>query len=362
MKHFLKSVLYIGIIIGFSTESKAQSIFLQFTNRKLSDDGLTWTFDLEGKGNVDYLAPNSHNWQSFNIRLDLTLPAGVSIVIPQSFGAGNPTYTTVLAGVQAFAPGPPPPPGKTVVGLTLSRTAQTDLNLNDFVKLATYTVRFSGPVQQENPAEPRPNPVSSGSSWVNLASPQQRPFIFVDPSFPLPVKLISFSAQKEGGTAQLKWETSEETNSDRFDVQRSKDGKRWATIQTVAAAGESRVNQHYSAVDINPLNGDNLYRLHMIDKDGSSAYSAIQSVRFDIKSDFTMFPNPLSDQLSIKTAEDWSKVEKIQIYNMQGKEVYKSGGKPARDIDLKHLAGGMYVVKVTQKNNTSSDHKIVIAK
>jgi hypothetical protein len=202
----------------------------------------------------------------------------------------------------------------------------------------------------------------SGSKWGSLLGHSANTVGSAARIQTLPVKLSKFEIAKEGNSTNLTWSTTEETNSDHFDVQRSTDGKQWTTIQTVAAAGESVAEHHYFAVDEDPLNGDNLYRLHMIDRDGSSAYSKIQSVRFDIKSDFTMFPNPLSDQLSIKTAEDWSKVEKIQIYNMQGKEVYKSGGKPARDIDLKHLAGGMYVVKVTQKNNTSSDHKIVIAK
>jgi hypothetical protein len=178
----------------------------------------------------------------------------------------------------------------------------------------------------------------------------------------LPVKLKEFQAAKEGNITNLTWSTTEEINSDRFDVQRSKNGKQWETIQKVTAAGGSVGEKSYSAVDAEPLNGDNLYRLHMIDKDGSSAYSKIESVRFDLKTDFTMFPNPLSDQLNIKTAEDWSKVQKIRIYNMKGKGVYESGEKPDKTIDLKYLAAGTYVVKVTLKNNTSSNHKIVISK
>lgn len=360
MKGLLEYLLSIAFLIIVSQDVKSQNIILDFTNRKVSQDGLSWTFDLEAKGDAvtNYGSDiTTGNWQGFNIRLDLELPAGVTIL--GGSGSGVATYTTGLANVQTSVPGEPPF-GQREMGLTLARTNQTDLNNSTFVKIASYTVNFSGPVDQGNPAVPRPNAIASGSSWTNLVPQIRRPFILA-PSFPLPVKLISFSATKEGSVAQLNWATSEEVNSDRFDVERSSDGKKWQQIGSVKSMGESKQTAYYSTTDSYPLNGSNLYRLHMIDKDGSSAYSKIESVNFEGQAKFIMFPNPLIDQISIKT-NDWDKVAMIQIYNMQGKEVYNSANNLTSNINVKGLAGGMYLVKVTQKNNSSSDHKIIIAK
>src|SRR5262249_11305088 len=106
----------------------------------------------------------------------------------------------------------------------------------------------------------------------------------------LPVTLVSFKALAEGQTTSLSWTTSEETNSDRFDIERSQNGKNWAKIGSVASHKESAVNQYYSFVDAAPLRGDNLYRLKMVDLDETFAYSRIENVNF--KGIALVYPNP----------------------------------------------------------------------
>ncbi|MCZ4501189.1 MAG: Por secretion system C-terminal sorting protein, partial [Marmoricola sp.] len=112
---------------------------------------------------------------------------------------------------------------------------------------------------------------------------------------PLPVTLVSFSVEEEAGTAQLKWATAEETNADRFDIQRSVNTKNWSTIGEKAAAGESKALLNYSFSDVAPLNGINYYRLKMIDKDDTFAYSSIKSAKFEIMTKLlALYPNPVS--------------------------------------------------------------------
>ncbi|MCE6987622.1 T9SS type A sorting domain-containing protein [Dyadobacter sp. CY323] len=176
----------------------------------------------------------------------------------------------------------------------------------------------------------------------------------------LPVTLKAFNAVAEGKTALLNWSTTEETNSDHFDVQRSSDGKNWKTFETVASHGDSKELNLYSATDKDPLNGENLYRLHMIDRDGSSTYSSIRNVNFEIEP-VVVYPNPASNQIKIKTAE-WEKIVSIDLTDSNGKSVYKSGEKLESTIDINKLRGGVYTVRIVQKNGSESDHKIVIGK
>lgn len=204
----------------------------------------------------------------------------------------------------------------------------------------------------------------SGSKWGDMSGHIQN-IIGASSTVvtPLPVKLVSFSAAREGNTATLSWSTSEESNSDYFDVQRSGDGKAWEKLKTVTAKGESSVEVQYSAVDDSPMGGNNLYRLKMVDKDGTFAFSKIQSVEFDdLKTGYTLFPNPVSDKLNFKSTEDWNSVSSIKIYNTQGVEVYTSPLVPVKEVDVKSLPSGTYVVKLSRGSRQSQSYKVVIAR
>ncbi|GGC12663.1 T9SS type A sorting domain-containing protein [Dyadobacter sediminis] len=201
----------------------------------------------------------------------------------------------------------------------------------------------------------------SGSKWGDLSGNSQNIVGTDNLNVPLPVQLVSFDAVKEEKSALLTWVTTEEVNSEKFDVQHSTNGEIWKTIATVTAKGESKESVHYEARDNEPVNGLNLYRLHMIDKDGSSAFSKIQSLNFDIRPNVSVYPNPVSDQLNILSS-NWNKVTGVQILNANGLEVYSSGAAPVQTINTKHFAAGTYIVKVTEKSQVTNSYKIVLAK
>jgi hypothetical protein len=175
----------------------------------------------------------------------------------------------------------------------------------------------------------------------------------------LPVTLIGFTVKKENATALLQWSTSFETNSSDFEIQRSQDGKEWLAIGQVAAGGESRSARQYSFSDAYPFEGENLYRLKMVDRatdrqDASFAYSNIRSIRFESLIPTTLFPNPVADKVEIKTA-DWSKVLQVRIINLAGGTVYESipselKNISANGINVTNLLAGIYIVKVTDTN------------
>ena len=181
---------------------------------------------------------------------------------------------------------------------------------------------------------------------------------------PLPVKLISFTAAKENKSAILNWVTTEEVNSDRFEIQRSVSGKDWNTIGNVDSHHESVVVQKYSFVDESPVKGQNLYRLKMVDRDNTFAYSRIQSVSFEgiAAADLSVYPNPSTDKLFIR---DNGTVKEVLINNLNGNAVYHAPASFSAgngQIDLTGLPQGMYIVKVTRKNGLVSTSKVVVSK
>ncbi|WP_171037801.1 T9SS type A sorting domain-containing protein [Dyadobacter luticola] len=178
----------------------------------------------------------------------------------------------------------------------------------------------------------------------------------------LPVTLIQFTATKQENIAVLSWETAEESNSDHFEIQRSGDGKSWEALAEVKARGESKTNVSYNYTDNAPLNGENLYRLKMIDNDGTFAYSRIASLEFEEEETLSVYPNPFTSKLHIELP-DWTKYHQIEIYTANGRAlpIALVPGPDAnkKAFDLGNAPAGVYLIKATRQDGTSVTNKVI---
>ncbi len=178
----------------------------------------------------------------------------------------------------------------------------------------------------------------------------------------LPVTLTSFSVTKENadisGTATLKWTTTMETNSDHFAVERSMDGKIWKVIGIQPSHVTSSQLQSYTFSDSNPESGLNYYRLKMVDRDNTFAYSRIQSAEFGSVS-LNVYPNPVSERLFIK---NFSKVKSVIIRNSAGAVVYQNKAITADGVDVSILNNGLYIVNMIHTDGSSSAQNVIINK
>jgi len=185
-------------------------------------------------------------------------------------------------------------------------------------------------------------------------------YTFAALTIPLPVTLVSFDVTKEGQTVLLKWSTTAEINSDRFEVEHSLNGKIWNSIGIVESHGESKSLRDYQYAHYTPASGENLYRLKMVDNDGTFAYSRIRSINIDSRpSDLSVYPNPSSDKLNIS---DYTSVKEIVISDLYGRSVYQSGSFSTGNgtVDVKNFTKGTYVVKITRLSGEFSSHKVLV--
>lgn len=201
--------------------------------------------------------------------------------------------------------------------------------------------------------------ISAQTSYSHDASGNRINRLFSAP--PLPVTLISFVAIKEGATAFLNWQTSSETNSDRFEVERGQYGKKWIFLGSVAAVGNKA--SRYSFLDKSPMDGENLYRLKMIDHDETFAYSRIQSLDFDFSltnSVVVFYPNPVKDRLKIIEIDSGKRVNsKVQMYNSSGNLVQQSENIPTDGIDIRNLSAGIYIVRIINADGSDIIKKVI---
>ena len=184
----------------------------------------------------------------------------------------------------------------------------------------------------------------------------------------LPVTLAAFKVTKEAQAALLAWSTTEETNADRFVIERSADAKSWQLLGEQTAQNRGKETNAYSFVDAYPVAGINYYRLKMIDRDGTYSYSRVRSISFDqTRVQVVVYPNPVSERLYLKDAGGKTLpdgyVAGLSVVDTKGATVIKSTDPVSSGgLDLRHLQTGMYVVVISLTDGTLSTHKVIVNK
>lgn len=160
---------------------------------------------------------------------------------------------------------------------------------------------------------------------------------------PLPLILTRFTANRNNDESLLQWETAQEQNTRDFIVERSTDGKTYAPIGTVDAAGNSNTARHYSFTDRTPQPNQNYYRLKQSDIDGSFTYSNVCVVNF-----------PVSGRLVWYTTGPGAAVVDLQqgnneLYSLSDAsgQLLKLGQLSAGKTTISGLPAGLYFVRIT---------------
>ena len=167
-------------------------------------------------------------------------------------------------------------------------------------------------------------------------------------NIPLPVTLVSFTAETAASAVQLNWTTATQINNEYFSVERSADGINWSVIKTVKGAGNSSALINYSCTDANPVAGTSLYRLKQTDTDGKFTYSDNRSVKFNGTSTISVFPVPnAGNTINFKGIKE-PKNELIVVRDAAGVAVY-STTLSSTTVQLPNLSAGLYVISVKNK-------------
>ena len=111
-----------------------------------------------------------------------------------------------------------------------------------------------------------------------------------------PALIMSFDGQVTNNAGNLTWVMENETNSKWFVIERSGDNGEYDSIGVVVGLNDNNMTT-YTFSDNNMLNGNNYYRLRMVDMDNVVRYSKIVSLynaeqTTTAASRMNIFPNP----------------------------------------------------------------------
>ena len=169
----------------------------------------------------------------------------------------------------------------------------------------------------------------------------------------LPISLANFSVSAEGQAVKLLWTTANEQNNDRFEILRSADGRtNWKVIGTVKGNGTTSKSSNYSFTDINPLNGNNYYRLKQYDFDGKFNESDIKYLSRQLsKALMNVFPNPTKGMIQFTLTDYTGGNITAQLSDMTGKLIHRTIIQPNTNNSYKlnlsnNLKPGIYIFKI----------------
>ena len=176
----------------------------------------------------------------------------------------------------------------------------------------------------------------------------------INPFGTMPIHLTSFVGFENDQTVLLNWTTDSEVNNAYFEVQRSSNGVIWETITELTAAGNSNRPVSYTVEDYEPSAGMNYYRLKQVDFNGTFSFSNIAIVINSKNSEatnFMVYPNPVSDQLTIRNAE----FARVILVNEFGRIIYDDYIPPGvHALNFENMQKGIFLLRAISENGSYS--------
>lgn len=205
--------------------------------------------------------------------------------------------------------------------------------------------------------------VSTPNRWFNDGEVED---YLVPIDIILPVKMLSFTAEKKGESVLLKWITSNEVNLSGFEIERSHNGSDWKALDFVPAFSDNSPENNYQYYDNDPLQGRSYYRLKLQFTDGKFEYSETRVI--DIHSRNTwmkLSPNPAKDQTSLEFSMESAGAVTIRVTAASGAILVNKGYAAGKGInqfnlnDLNRFGAGIYIVQVITSNDVMSNKLII---
>lgn len=170
----------------------------------------------------------------------------------------------------------------------------------------------------------------------------------------VPVTLTNVKAYQKNSGVQVEWRAEQEINIEKYEVERSQNGRQFSSIGTIAAKGNSGGVTDYSLYDAKPNSGINYYRLKITDNDGQVKYSSVLKVNIASGSGYiTVYPNPATgNSIGLQINNLPKGIYTISVTNKAGQLIANKilnhlGGSATESVEFsKAIAAGVYHVRI----------------
>jgi hypothetical protein len=174
---------------------------------------------------------------------------------------------------------------------------------------------------------------------------------------PLPVNFIGFDAKRLSTGVQLTWKVAGEENVNRYEVERSTDGRTFTTVGTVSTEKIDTYNF------FDPTSNSTVYyRVRNVDNDGRFKYSTIARI-VNGKSAIVLkaFPQPVLNNLTIQhpTIKNSTLVTITTADGRIVKTIRPTTGSMQTYVDMTNLQAGMYMLRFDAGDGNTETMKVL---
>ncbi len=169
-------------------------------------------------------------------------------------------------------------------------------------------------------------------------------------SNPLPISLTSFSAKVANNGTLLQWNTAKELSTASFIIESSKNGVSFNEVGSVSAKNNG-IGSYNFTDRITTVGTLSYYRLKIVDKTGTYAYSNVVAVQLAASNfHLSVYPNPSRNTLTINGFH----IASIEVVDNLGRVIntyyVKDATNPA--INVNRLSTGMYHLRIQTTDGT----------
>jgi hypothetical protein len=185
---------------------------------------------------------------------------------------------------------------------------------------------------------------------------------------PLPVSLINFTADYNGGKAAISWTSLQEHNLDSYEIQRSIDGVNFEVAGNVKASNLTSTQQYNFTDNIAAVNSKYVYyRIRISDLDHSMKLTntVIIKILGPKGNEMIISPNPSSTNVQIKLVATKAGAGDIAVYDASGKIVLRQqaalliGTNCIALNNITTLSEGYYTIRLTSNNEIFSSKLLI---
>ncbi|MEO8769745.1 MAG: T9SS type A sorting domain-containing protein [Ferruginibacter sp.] len=185
----------------------------------------------------------------------------------------------------------------------------------------------------------------------------------------LPVTFTNISATRNSEKSiSVEWKTANETGIDKYEIERSADGRMFTKISMEMPKANNGSSVSYNYPDESPLMQDNFYRIRAISVSGLVQYSAIVKVATkNAGKSISVYPNPVvGKKMAVSFVNQPAGEYNVQLSNIVGQVVYKdklvvNSSNTVKTISLDgSIAAGTYQLVITAADGTKNVERVVI--
>ncbi|MFT3703942.1 MAG: T9SS type A sorting domain-containing protein [Agriterribacter sp.] len=170
-------------------------------------------------------------------------------------------------------------------------------------------------------------------------------------SISLPIKLLSFSGNRNNDFSTLQWTTANEDAGDAFAVERSFDGNHFASVGNLP--GKGNINNQYQWIDTSNA-AVVYYRIKINSATGNYFYSQIIKLENSNATNnrIRLMRNPVNENIPLEIVTDKTEATELQLIDLAGRTIVKQTftaqkGTNQLFINISSVhSKGIYILKV----------------